>query len=64
VAHDVPFDALYMRIVGDFRKDVAIKTDILTQIVDDGFKVLEAWEDQPAVAELWRGHDVEVHLVG
>ncbi|MET0952623.1 MAG: hypothetical protein ABWX57_05000 [Aeromicrobium sp.] len=63
VAHDVPFDALYMRIVGDFRKDVAIKTDILAQIVDDGFGVLEAWEDQPAVAGLWRGNDVEVHVV-
>jgi phosphoglycolate phosphatase-like HAD superfamily hydrolase len=63
VAHDVPYDALYMRIVGDFRKDVAIKTDILEQIGGDGFTVLAAWEDQPAVAELWQGHGIEVHVV-
>lgn len=63
VAQGVPYDALYMRIVGDFRKDVAIKTDILKQITDDGFHVLEAWEDQAAVAELWEGDDIQVHVV-
>ncbi|MET0930318.1 MAG: HAD family acid phosphatase [Aeromicrobium sp.] len=63
VAHDVPHDGLYMRIVGDFRKDVVIKTDILRQITDDGFHVLEAWEDQAAVVELWESNDVRVHVV-
>jgi hypothetical protein len=63
VAHGVPYDALHMRIVGDFRKDVAIKTDILKQIGDDGFHVLEAWEDQTDVVELWQGNDIEVHVV-
>ncbi|MCW2838871.1 MAG: hypothetical protein JWR55_354 [Aeromicrobium sp.] len=63
VAQDVPYDALYMRIVGDFRKDVVVKTEILQQISDDGFRVLEAWEDAPDVVELWRDNDVEVHVV-
>jgi phosphoglycolate phosphatase-like HAD superfamily hydrolase len=63
VAHDVPYDALYLRIVGDYRKDVAIKTDILQQIADDGFTVLEAWDDKPGVVELWNDNGIKVHVV-
>ncbi|MBD8605839.1 hypothetical protein IFT73_03145 [Aeromicrobium sp. CFBP 8757] len=64
VAHDVPHDALHMRIVGDYRKDVVVKREILQQITDDGFTVLEAWDDQPAVIDLWREHGIDVHPVG
>ncbi|MRJ77951.1 hypothetical protein GEV29_15525 [Aeromicrobium sp. SMF47] len=64
VAHDVPYDALYMRIVGDYRKDVVIKSGILQRIADDGYTVLEAWDDKPAVVDLWREHDIVVHVVG
>jgi len=63
VAHDIPYDALYLRIVGDYRKDVAIKTDILKQIEADGFRVLEAWDDKPAVLELWRENGITAHAV-
>lgn len=63
VEHDVPYDRLYMRIVGDFRKDVAIKTDILKQITADGFTVLEAWDDKSAVIDLWRENGIDVHIV-
>jgi phosphoglycolate phosphatase-like HAD superfamily hydrolase len=64
VAHEVPYDALHMRIVGDYRKDVVVKKEILQQITDDGFTVLEAWDDQPAVLELWRDNGITVHPVG
>jgi phosphoglycolate phosphatase-like HAD superfamily hydrolase len=64
VAHDVPYDALYMRIVGDYRKDIAIKKDILAQIADDGFTVVAAWDDKPAVIDLWRDNGIEVNVVG
>lgn len=63
VRHEVPCDGLYMRIVGDYRKDVAIKTEILQQIIDDGFAVLEAWDDKPAIVELWRDNGIETHVV-
>lgn len=63
VKHEIPYDALYMRIVGDYRKDVQIKTDILAQIVADGFTVLEAWDDKPAVVDLWRDNGITVHVV-
>lgn len=64
VEHGVPYDALYMRIVGDYRKDVQIKTDILAQIANDGFRVLSAWDDKPAVIDLWRDNGIEVTVVG
>ncbi|AWB91851.1 hypothetical protein [Aeromicrobium chenweiae] len=64
VAHDVPYDALYMRIVGDYRKDVVIKREILERITADGYTVLEAWDDKPSVIDLWREHDIAVHVVG
>lgn len=64
VEHGVPYDALYMRIVGDYRKDVLIKKDILEQIGADGFTALEAWDDKPAVIELWRDNGLAVHVVG
>ncbi len=62
--HGVPHDAVYMRIVGDFRKDVAIKTDILEQIRADGFNAVAAWDDKPAILDLWRDSGLEVHQVG
>jgi uncharacterized HAD superfamily protein len=64
VEHGIPYDALYMRIVGDYRKDILIKKDILAQIADDGFTVLAAWDDKPAVIDLWRDNGVEVNVVG
>jgi phosphoglycolate phosphatase-like HAD superfamily hydrolase len=64
VKHGVPYHAVYLRIVGDYRKDVAIKKDILAQITSDGFEVLAAWDDKPSVLDLWREHDIEVHDVG
>ena len=62
--HGVPHEALYMRIVGDYRKDVVIKTDILEQIKGDGYNVLAAWDDKPAVLDLWRENGITVHPVG
>jgi phosphoglycolate phosphatase-like HAD superfamily hydrolase len=63
VEHGVPYDALYLRIVGDYRKDVVVKKDILEQITADGFHVLEAWDDKPSVIDLWRDHEIAVHVV-
>ncbi|MEJ7633267.1 hypothetical protein [Aeromicrobium sp.] len=63
VQHEVPYDALYMRIVGDYRKDILIKKDILAQIGDDGFAVVAAWDDKADVVELWREHGIEVSVV-
>lgn len=63
VEHEVPYDALYMRIVGDYRKDVVIKAEILKQINADGFTVLGAWDDKSGVIDLWRDNGIETHVV-
>lgn len=63
VKHEVPYDGLYMRIVGDYRKDTVVKTEILQQIEADGYTVLEAWDDQDDVIALWREHGITVHVV-
>lgn len=64
VEHEVPHDAVYLRIVGDYRKDVVIKAEILAQIEADGYRVVEAWDDRPRVVEMWREHGITAHLVG
>lgn len=62
--HEVPYDQLVMRIVGDFRPDHVVKAEMLDQLEKDGFTVTRAWEDSADVAELWRSRGIEVHDVG
>ncbi|MFI5425778.1 HAD family acid phosphatase [Aeromicrobium sp. UC242_57] len=64
VRHGIAYDGLYMRIVGDYRKDVVIKSEILKQITDDGFTVVEAWDDKPAIVELWKDNGIQTYVVG
>jgi len=63
VAHDVPHAAVYLRIVGDYRPDVEVKSEILADIQDDGYRVLEAWDDKERVSAMWREHGIEAHTV-
>jgi phosphoglycolate phosphatase-like HAD superfamily hydrolase len=63
VEHDVPYDQLAMRVVGDYRPDHVVKAEILDGLEADGYRVLEAWEDADDIAELWRSRGIEVHLV-
>lgn len=63
VRHDIPYDRLYMRLVGDYRKDVVVKKEILQQIAEDGFEVREAWDDKDAVIELWRSSGIVTRAV-
>lgn len=62
VAHDVPHDEVYLRIVGDYRPDVEVKADIAEDIEADGYRVVEAWDDKERVVQLWRDRGVEAHL--
>ena len=63
VAHDVPYDQLVMRIVGDHRPDHVVKAEMLAELQADGYTVLEAWEDTDDVAALWEENGIEVHRV-
>lgn len=62
--HHLAHEGLYMRISADYRPAVTIKTGLLDDIADDGFTVVEAWEDDPKVVDLLRARGVpEVHQV-
>jgi phosphoglycolate phosphatase-like HAD superfamily hydrolase len=63
VKHDIPYTALHMRIVGDYRKDVVVKGEILQQITKDGWTVLAAWDDEDEIVDLWREQGIDVHVV-
>jgi len=63
--HDIPYDGLYLRITGDYRKDTIVKAEMWQYLVDDGFTPVAAWDDKQSVLDVWTEHGVaEVHLVG
>jgi len=62
--HDVPYDGLYLRIVGDYRKDTVVKAEMWDHLLADGFHPVAAWDDKHAVLDLWAEKGVqERHLV-
>ena len=61
-AHDVPYDQLVMRVVGDYRPDHVVKAEMLDQLEADGYAVEQAWEDSPDIVDLWRSRGIEVHV--
>lgn len=62
-AHDVPYQELVMRVVGDYRADHVVKAEMLDQIEADGHHVVEAWEDSADIIELWQSRGIIVHAV-
>ena len=61
VQHEVPHDAVYLRIVGDYRQDVLVKREILDDVLADGYRVLEAWDDKDRVTQMWREQGIDAH---
>lgn len=64
VAHDVPYDELVMRIVGDYRPDHVVKAEMLDRLEADGYRIDRAWEDREEIAELWTSRGIDVVRVG
>jgi len=52
--YEVPFDALFMRPTGDFRKDSLIKKEIYEKDIKDNFNVVMVFDDRDQVVETWR----------
>lgn len=52
--NDIPYDALYMRQLGDRRDDDVIKYELLEQIYADGYKPMLVFEDRNRVVSMWR----------
>lgn len=53
--HYVPFDGLFMRKSGDYRKDCEVKTEIYEQHIKDNYEILFVVEDRKQVVDMWRG---------
>ena len=61
--HGVPHDGVYLRVVGDYRKDTVIKAEIWDHLVDDGFAPVAAWDDKQSVLDVWKERGLtELHL--
>lgn len=60
--HHVPSERLYMRRTGDMRPDYEVKRDILARI-RDSWDVIEAWDDNPSVIQLWTEEKIPTILV-
>jgi Holliday junction resolvase len=52
-----------MRRKGDYRKDGIIKRELLGEMRADGFNVVRAWDDNPAVVAVWESEGIEVTVV-
>jgi len=62
--HDVPYDGLYLRIVGDYRRDTVVKGEMWDDLLADGFQPVAAWDDKHTVLDLWAEKGIqERHLV-
>lgn len=59
----VPYTELYMRPKGDYRPDYVVKKEILALIRKDGYNVIHAYDDNPAVVQLWREERIPVTVV-
>lgn len=60
--HHVPSTELHMRPDGDFRRDVAVKRDILTSL-QHRYRVIHAIDDNPHVIALWEEKNIPVTVV-
>jgi hypothetical protein len=52
--HDVPNHALYMQAAKDYREDDVVKSELLDQILSDGYKPWLVIDDRDRVVAMWR----------
>lgn len=63
MARDVPYDVLYMRPDEDYRPDTEVKLEIYKNYIQDRYLVERAYDDRPAVIELWRSLGIPTVVV-
>lgn len=61
--NNIPYDRIFMRNRGDFRKDTIIKQEILDKITPH-IDVAFAIDDRPSVIRMWRENGVTCYDVG
>lgn len=55
----VPYEQMYMRRNNDFRPDYEVKREILDMIKADGYNVVRAYDDNPAIWDVWEQAGIE-----
>lgn len=58
--HDIPYDAIYMRKGGDYRKDSIVKIEILEEMLNDGWDIQFALDDRDQVVKAFREYGLPV----
>lgn len=61
---DIPFDAFFMRPVGDKRVDAVVKYELFKEYIEPNYFVAGAFDDRPQVIRMWRTIGVPVFDVG
>lgn len=61
--HDIPSDDMFMRGNKDNRPDYELKKDILEMIRFQGYNVIHAYDDNPAVIRLWQEEGIPTTIV-
>lgn len=56
--HGVIYDAIYMRKAGDHRDDDVLKSELLDQMLADGWRPIMAFDDRDRVVKTWRSRGV------
>ena len=57
--HRVPYDLIYMRKTGDFRKDAIVKKEIYETYIKPKYDVLFCLDDRNQVVDMWRENGVK-----
>lgn len=61
--HGIPYDALFMRPIGDGRKDKVVKQDLLTEEVLPHFKVKKAYDDKKKNVKMFKSQGIDAKQV-
>lgn len=61
-AWEFPFEGLYTRAEGDYRKDVLVKDDMWTE-ASQWYNFVYAWDDTPEISDLWASKGMTVTRV-
>lgn len=62
-AHEIPFDALYMRAQGDYRKDYVVKEEIYREHILGQYRIHFVLDDRTQVVDHLRSMGIRVFQV-
>lgn len=54
----LPDGPLYMRKAGDHRPDYKVKSELIDQLLADGFQPIMAFDDRDQVVKMWRDRGI------